>query len=68
MSKNYVARLILEASTGMHGEESKILADTWAEVAQQRAELLDALKELIECPRGKLQWENAQETVKRIDQ
>ena len=35
---------------------------------KQRADLLEALKGLIECPRGKLQWENAQETVKRIDQ
>lgn len=35
---------------------------------QQRDDLMEALNGLIECPRGKLQWENAQETVKRIDQ
>ena len=44
MSKAVVGRLILEASTGMHGEEAKILSDAWADMAQQRAELLEALK------------------------
>lgn len=44
MSKAVIGRLILEASTGMHGEESRILADAWADMAQQRAELLEVLK------------------------
>lgn len=34
-----------------------------AVLEQQRAELLEALGGLLECPRGKLQWADAQAAV-----
>ena len=33
------------------------------QLLQQRAELLEALRGLLECPRGKLQWADAQAAV-----
>lgn len=49
---NHSARLVLEASTGVLGPDAQILAEELCKVLGQRAELLSALKEIIQGYEG----------------
>jgi hypothetical protein len=52
MNKEAMGRLILEASTGMHGDVAKQLVDAWAaqaEEAQALREKLDEVHAWIVC-------------------
>lgn len=49
---NQTARLILEASTGMHGEIAKQLADAWTEIAEKCSRLEAEIKDHDQGPSG----------------
>lgn len=48
MSKEAMGRLILEASTGMHGDVAKRLSDAWAVIAEQLRAPIDMV---LYCPK-----------------
>lgn len=47
MDKEAMGRLILEASTGMHGDVAKQLSDAWTEMASKSEALADALADTL---------------------
>ena len=64
-----IGRLLLEASTGMHGEEAKILSDAWCDMARNNEELQACITEL-EKDSARYRWLREQPddcSVPRID-
>jgi len=53
MRKEAMGRLILEASTGMHGDAAKQLADAWAVQAHEAQLASEALQNVHDYVRGK---------------
>lgn len=47
MDKEAMGRLILEASTGMHGDVAKHLSDAWTEMASKSDALAGALADTL---------------------